>query len=172
MTFFSFLRGINVSGQKLIKMSELVRLCEDAGFKNVKTYLQSGNVALDGTQKSARAVRTKLERALADGLGYEVTVIVRTHAELAALLARDPFQPVNTKAATRYVTFFTDVPPATKLPLVSPKKNVRVIEISGADACSLSTTIPNGDYPNPFLEKLFKIPATTRNWNTLEKMIG
>ena len=172
MTYFLFLRGINVSGQKIIKMTELARILDEAGFTGVRTYLQSGNVACESTLRSTGRVRKRVEASLLAALGYEVTAIVRTGAELRGIVERDPFGGVKSGAATKYVTFFADAPPHAKLPLVSPKGNVTVVEITGADVCSLATTIPNGDYSNPWLEKLFKLPATTRNWKTVEKMVG
>ena len=173
MKYAAFLRGINVSGQKLIKMEELSSIFESAGFKNVKTYLASGNVVFDAAQKSETAVSKKLKTTLHSALGYEVDVMLRTLDELHALVALDPFQKVKSKGAKRYLTFLAEPPvKVPKLPLISAKKNVEVIRIIDRDAFSLVTTIPNGDYPNPFLEKLLKISATTRNWNTIEKIIN
>jgi uncharacterized protein (DUF1697 family) len=171
MTYLAFLRGINVSGQKIIKMTELAGIIEDAGFGGVKTFLASGNVAFETTLRSEAAVTKKLGAALRAGLGYEVAFMLRTLDELRALVELDPFAKAKAKAATQYVTFFASAPPPKpKPPLISPKGNVEVIQITGRDAFSLSTTIPRGDYPNPYLEKTFGIPATTRNWKTVERI--
>ncbi len=171
-THIAFLRGINVSGQKIIKMNELAGIFEDAGFTQVRTVLASGNVVFVAAQKSEAAVAKKLTRALRDALGYEVQVMLRSMEEIAAMYKADPFKKVKASQATRYVTFFAEAPKVEiRLPLISPKQNVELLSMIGRDSFSLSTTIPNGDYPNPLLEKLLKIPATTRNWKTIEKLV-
>ena len=63
--YVAFLRGINVSGQKLIKMEELRKHFEIPGFKNVVTYIQSGNVLFDAKETDTAKLRTKIEKMLA-----------------------------------------------------------------------------------------------------------
>ena len=71
--YVAFLRAINVAGQKLIKMDELARIFTAAGFKNARTYIQSGNVIFDATSANTVALRKKIERALQDVLSITVT---------------------------------------------------------------------------------------------------
>ena len=69
ITYEAFLRAINVAGQKLIKMPELVRVLASAGFQNVRTYIQSGNVIFDSASTNSIALRRKLELTLEKAFG-------------------------------------------------------------------------------------------------------
>lgn len=86
----AFLRAINVGGH-VVKMDRLRALFVDFGFTNVETFIASGNVMFDTTSRSTTTVEDKIERGLRAALGYEVTTMVRTPAELAAIVAHRPF---------------------------------------------------------------------------------
>jgi uncharacterized protein (DUF1697 family) len=105
--YAALLRAINVGGTGKLAMSELVELCEDAGFTSVKTYIQSGNVVFASRLGEAR-VQAVLAKALAAKLGKPVGVLVRTAPELEGVLAANPFPraPPN-----RVIVFFLPEPP-------------------------------------------------------------
>jgi len=73
ITYVAFLRAVNVAGQKLIKMPELIRVLASAGFRNVRTYIQSGNVIFDSASSNSTSLGRKLERTLAEAFGYKVS---------------------------------------------------------------------------------------------------
>ncbi len=105
--YIALLRAVNVGGTGKLPMAELRAMCEQAGFRNVRTYIASGNVVFEsGT--SRRAVRASLERALEDYAGEPVGVLLRTGAEMAAVLAANPFPE---REANRTVAIFLDGPP-------------------------------------------------------------
>ena len=93
-TFVALLRGINVGGNNILPMAELKALCEEAGFKNVRTYIQSGNVIFE-SKISEEKVVSKLENALKKRLQNPVSVMVRTVQELEIVLANNPFPQAN-----------------------------------------------------------------------------
>src|SRR6266404_3766400 len=95
-SYVAFLRAINVAGQKLIKMKELAQIFAAAGCKNVRTYIQSGNVIFDYKSTNSAALSKKIERTLQQVLGYEVTVMLRTLSEVEALVRRNPFKKIKT----------------------------------------------------------------------------
>lgn len=105
--FVALLRAINVGGTGKLAMSDLKSLCEAAGFRAVRTYIASGNVvfASDGTEA---AVKKALEARLLAHLGQPVGVLVRTAAEMAEILARNPFPEAE---PSRTVATFLDKPP-------------------------------------------------------------
>lgn len=105
-TFIALLRAINVGGTGKLPMSELVALCEDAGFADVKTYIQSGNVVFSakGTEKSVKAT---LEKALANKMGKPFGAIIRSASELDDVLAHNPFAK---EAPNRVIVLFVDEP--------------------------------------------------------------
>ena len=173
--YVAFLRAINVAGQKLIKMQELARIFAAAGFKNVQTYIQSGNVIFDSKSTNSAALSKKIERTLQQALGYEVTIILRTLAELEALVKRSPFKKIKTgEEVGLFVVFLSHQPEATpKLPLISIKENLEVFEIKDGAAFVVARRMPNGrsGSPNAFAEKEFGVVGTTRNWNTVNKIV-
>ena len=83
------LRGINIGSRNRISMPELREALEDAGYDDVRTYLQSGNVVLTSTAR-AKTVAWKCERLIADRFGLEIAVVARTHGELARVVDRNP----------------------------------------------------------------------------------
>jgi uncharacterized protein (DUF1697 family) len=173
--YFAFLRGINVSGQKLIKMTELAKIFTDAGFSNVKTFIQSGNVVFDSLETDIEIVEMKLNRAMTKSLGYHVGMFLRTAEEIKQMIDMQPFLKIDENTdVKKYVTFTKQLLPASlKLPLLSPTGDVELIMISGNTIFSLAHPAKVGRYgfPNSFIEKKLGILATTRNWNTVCKMV-
>lgn len=104
ISYVAFLRAVNVGGTGKLPMSDLVRLCVDAGLVNPRTYIASGNIAFLSAASEAE-VRTALEEKLAAFAGRPVGVIARGAAEIADVLSRNPFahQPGN-----RVMALFTD----------------------------------------------------------------
>jgi uncharacterized protein (DUF1697 family) len=93
-TFVALLRGINVGGNNILPMTELKALCEKAGFKNVRTYIQSGNVIFESKIAEDKVV-SKIESGLKKRLQNPVSVIVRTIEELENILSNNPFPEAN-----------------------------------------------------------------------------
>ncbi|WP_168625686.1 MULTISPECIES: DUF1697 domain-containing protein [unclassified Cryobacterium] len=104
--YVGLLRGVNVGGVKL-PMGQLRDLCESLGFDNVRTYIASGNVLFD-VRASESDVKAKLEKALAEHMGRPIGVMVRTAAELAGVVADNPFPD---RPASKTVAIFLDKPP-------------------------------------------------------------
>jgi uncharacterized protein (DUF1697 family) len=104
------LRGINVGGRHRVPMAELRALVEEHGYTDVRTHLQSGNLLVDAGPEPADVVAQRLSAALAGRFGFEIPVIARTGAELADVIAADPFATIATDPA-RYVVTFLEKPP-------------------------------------------------------------
>src|SRR5262245_28482296 len=98
------LRGINLGPRNRVSMPELREALEDAGYDDVRTYLQSGNVVLTSTE-SAKKVGRECERVIADRFGLEIDVVVRTRNELAKVVERNPLGRVA-KDPKRYQVSF------------------------------------------------------------------
>lgn len=106
--FVALLRAVNVGGTGKLPMSDLRSMCESAGFKSVRTYIASGNVVFASNGTGAQ-VKAELEARLRAYAGKSVGVLLRTSAELADVLARNPFPEA---APNRTVAIFLDLPPA------------------------------------------------------------
>ncbi|MBC8030733.1 MAG: DUF1697 domain-containing protein [Pyrinomonadaceae bacterium] len=173
--YIALLRGINVGGNKLIKMADLREVFEHSGFKNVSSYIQSGNVIFDAKETDADAVVRKIEKKIHQSLGHQVTVILRTAAELKACVKGDPFKRIKSgEDVTKFVTFMSAEPSnQPRLPFVIAKENVEVLAIKNRAAFVVCRRKQNGmfGFPNAFFEKELSVAATTRNWNTVTKIL-
>lgn len=158
------LRAINVGGTGILSMKDLSTLCTTAGFQNVRTYIQSGNVIVT-SKLSEEKLRRKLEDALMKKMGKSVDVIVRSAAELKSILEANPF------------------------PEADPAK-VAVFFLSGSLASGLldSVVLPGGErlyqgereiyvhYPEGMGKSKLKLPRlegpfTARNMNTVRRLV-
>jgi uncharacterized protein (DUF1697 family) len=110
--FIALLRAVNVGGTGKLPMTELKSMCEALGFAGVRTYIASGNVVFT-SRKSESAVKKALEAALESYAGKPVGVLVRSAAEMAQVLADNPFPKM---APNRTMAVFLDrAPPADTL---------------------------------------------------------
>jgi uncharacterized protein (DUF1697 family) len=89
-TYVALLRAVNVGGTGKLPMKDLVKMCTTLGFDRVRTFIQSGNVVFV-SKLAEKSVRTKLEAALTEKLGKKANVVVRTAAEMSAVLDANPF---------------------------------------------------------------------------------
>ena len=89
--FVALLRGINVGGHRKVPMARLREVLGEAGFADVATYLQSGNAVVTAPDTDPQAVASHIEQAIAAAFGFDVDVLVRSGAELDAVIAANPF---------------------------------------------------------------------------------
>jgi uncharacterized protein (DUF1697 family) len=162
-TFIALVRAVNVGGTGKLPMADLKRLCQTAGFSQVRTYIASGNVVLSSA-KNADQVKSSLETALAAYAGKPVGVLVRTAAEMAAVLASNPFPDAAPNRMV--VTFLDTAPPADTLERVSRRVDEEIVlgkrEIYvhyGAGMASSKLVIPAARL------------GTGRNLNTIARLV-
>ena len=157
------LRAVNVGGTGKLPMAELRAMCEAAGFTDVRTYIASGNVVLRSAS-TARQVQATLEAALAQYTGKAVAVLVRTAAEMSAVLDANPFPDA---AANRVVVVFLDQPP--------PPDALDTTGQAG-EQLALGRREIYVHYPDGIGDSKLKIPGakagTARNLNTVAKLVG
>lgn len=173
--YIAFLRKINVGGKNLMKMDELTRIFTAAGFKNARTYIQCGNVIFDSTSANEVGLRKKIERALRQALGYEVTVILRSLREIEAIVKRNPFRKIKTDGDVMLCVVFLADEPKHKpgLPLASKTEKLEVFEVKDRAAFIIARRKQAGwfGFPNNFAEKELGVLGTTRQWSTLNKLL-
>ena len=166
------LRGINLGSRNRIAMPKLRELLEDAGFDDVQTYVQSGNVVLS-SRAAAATVARRCERLIADELGLEIDVVVRTRNELATVVRRNPLADVA-KNPKRYQVSFLDRKPPTavlkKLEAVAaPSEQFAVI------GREIYAWHPAGVARSKLWAMLagrgLGVTATARNWTTVTKLL-
>lgn len=169
--YVALLRGVNV-GQNILRMDRLREVCSEMRLKNVRTYVQSGNIVFKG-QGSAAHCSQALERRLAGQTRLPVTVIVRTAAEMGKALAQNPFLSEKEIDTTRlHVTFLQDAPARSAVEALG-KVNAGVDRFRWV-AKEIYLHCPNGygktKLSNNVIEKVLSLRATTRNWNTVTKL--
>ena len=139
-TFVALLRAVNVGGTGKLAMSELKAICEAAGFADVRTFIASGNVIF-GSAKSEAQIKAALEARLKAHAGKPVGVLVRTAAELAAVLKANPFPEA---APNRTLAVFLDKPPpATCLAEIAARPAKRSGSASGRFTSTTATELAN-----------------------------
>ena len=161
-TFVAFLRAVNVGGTAKLPMSELKATCEALGFAGVRTFIASGNVIF-GSAKSEAQIKAALEGGLKAHAGMPIGVLVRTAAELAAVLQANPFPEA---APNRTVAIFLDKPPSAAC----------LAEITGlaGEQVRLGKREIYVHYRDGIGKSKLRIPAaadgTARNMNTIAKL--
>ncbi len=172
--YIAILRGINVGGQRMIKMNALRQMFEGLGFQNVKTYIQSGNIIFTGKKEKQNELEKKIFKAIKEKFGFDVPVIVKKHKELKDIKANNPFIKDKTKdVAHLHLTFLSD---NTK------KENynkIKTIHYQPDEFYLFGKAIylycPNGygksKLANSFWETKLKVIATTRNWKTIQELL-
>jgi uncharacterized protein (DUF1697 family) len=173
--YAAFLRGINNLGQKPVKMDELKKAFESLGFKYVKTLLASGNVVFESPNSSTSVLTKTIEEKLKKKFGHEIVVLVRTIRELQRLAKMNPFNGIKMTPQTRlYVTFLSEKPKGDlKIPYQAPDKSLKLLRATGSEVFSVVTLSPNTGTTDlmGFLDKSFGRKITTRNWNTIRRIL-
>lgn len=173
-TFISILRGINVSGQKKILMADLKSLYENLKFKDVKTYIQSGNVVFKSDEKlSDIDLARKIEITINKKYNFHVPIIIRSKEELGKIILSNPFlKEKNLDVKKLHVTFLSQIPAKKSVESMkeinySPDQFI----ISGKEIyLHIPESYGETKLSNNFFEKKLKVSATTRNWNTVNKL--
>lgn len=172
-TYVALLRGINVGGHKIIKMELLRKAFEGMGFADVATYVQSGNVIFKGLTKETADLPERIEKMLLRRFETAVPVIVRSAEELGEVARNNPFlKEPGIDVSKLHVSFLSGVP---------EKKAVKGLDAIVADAdwfCCGGREIflycPNGIGGTKLsinaFEKILSVRATTRNWNTVNRL--
>ena len=162
--YAALLRAVNVGGTGKLAMTELRKLCATAGFGDVATYIQSGNVVFTSKRGEA-SVKKLLEAALAEQLGKPCAVLVRTAGELRELLDANPFPKA---APNRLLVLFLDEEP-------SAAKLKDVVAAGGEElrVCGRHVLV---HFPNGMGQSKLKLPfrdvGTGRNLNTVRKLLA
>lgn len=171
-TFVSILRGINVGGHRKIKMADLRKMYEDMGFKNVKSYIQSGNVIFQSESVEIAQLENDLEKAILQHFGFEVPVIVRRKHEWERVIRENPFLSGDHSIEDLSVTFLSKTPhPDLLSQLRSRETENDQIEVID-DHAYMKIMGPYHKTPlsNQWIEKTLKVKATTRNWKGILKI--
>ena len=171
-TLIALLRGINLGSTNRVVMPELREALADAGFENVRTYVQSGNIVLE-TKLKPPALERRIEKLIAERFGLEIPVVARTRAELAKVVELNPLARVA-KNPKRYQVTFLSAPLA---PDVIKKLEAAVIPpeelaIKGREVYSWHDDgIARSKLWNAVASKGLGVKTTARNWTTVTTLL-
>ncbi len=163
----ALLRGINVGGKRKILMADLRALCESLGWKDVESYIQSGNLVF-ASDKTSNVLEEELHLAIEEQYGYEVPVIVRTSEELENTVANNPFlseKPIE----HLFLTFLQDKPSTKNIEkTLSYNYAPDLFHIHDKEVyLYCEGKYHKSKLTNSFFENKLKVKASTRNWKTV-----
>ena len=172
--YVALLRGINVGGQKILNMEKLRASFEALGYRQVRSYLQSGNVIFESAKTSLDNLSKLIEMKILSDFGFSVSLVLRTSDELKKIHDDNPF--LNEKSVDHsrlHVSFLSEVPAEAAVErldsLGGPPDEFRV---KGRE---IYLYCPNGygrtKLSNNAIERVLSVKATTRNWNTVNALV-
>lgn len=170
-TFVALLRGINVSGQRMINMKELKALFQKGGFQNVMTYIQSGNIVF-GSEETTKNLEKNIADIIKNHYGFEVPVLVLTEENIGKIIKNNPYNNGKKDITKLHVTLLDDTPDAKLLASTRDEKyqsdeftiDEKIIYLYCPDGYGMTK------FSTMFFEKKLGVTATTRNWKTIEAL--
>lgn len=171
-TYIALLRGINVSGQKSIKMDVLKERCKSLGFQNVQTYIQSGNIVFQTENLGAENLAQLMSEEIKTHFGFDVPTIVLTVNELKEIVENNPYT-ADKDNSFLHITFLSSLVESIDL------ESIRQKQLEGEEFILNKKTIylycPHGygktKLTNTFFENKLKVSTTTRNWKTVNTLL-
>lgn len=163
-TIVALLRAVNITGSRIVRMADLRLRCEAAGFRDVRTYIQSGNLVCSTALSPTRA-RALLEATVGEAVGRPTRVLLRTAEELEAALAANPFPDA---LPARLLVLFLDEPP--------PRGALRDWPVPGGEQLHLAGRELFIHFPEGQGRSKLRIPfadvGTGRNLNTVRRLLA
>jgi uncharacterized protein (DUF1697 family) len=172
--YVALLRGINVGGKNLLPMERLGRMFEAAGCRDVRTYIQSGNVIFKASAALAGRVPRLIAQAIAAQAGLEVPVLVRGAEELAAVVRANPFHEGDVDPKTLHVAFLSTEPTPAQVAALDPRRSPPdEFVVRGRE---IYLRLPNGvartRLTNAYFDGKLETVSTLRGVGTIEKLLA
>ena len=172
-TYIALFRGINVGGNNVLPMKELVALLEKIGSQNVKTYIQSGNAVFQNKEKNASLLSNRISVAIKKSHGFEPHVLLLKPEEMESAVASNPFPEAESEPKTLHLFFLSSMPENPDFDALESIKSDRerfalkdgVFYLHTPDGIGRSKLAANA-------EKLLGVSMTGRNWRTVCKVIA
>jgi len=171
--YICLLRGVNVGGNKMLKMAELKSLFDSLRLRDAKTYLQSGNVVF-GSDETDRAILTKrIEDGIRKKSGLEVKIILRTADEVRNVIAANPLSPENRNPSAMLVAFLGGpITKEAKALLTSLKIPSEELHFGKQELyLYFVESMARSKLAAALTEKKLGVNVTARNWNTVNALL-
>jgi uncharacterized protein (DUF1697 family) len=172
MRYIALLRGINVGGKNMIRMEPLRNMLKVMGFENVASYVNSGNLAFDTKKTADDKLAKRIHDAIEKQLGFNVTVMVRSMDEIREVISKNPYEGQYESHKDLHVFFFgNELSSEHQQLLLAKNSDVEMISVKGREIYYLlRISIIDSILGKGFIDKKLKIPATARNWRTVQKL--
>jgi uncharacterized protein (DUF1697 family) len=172
-TYICFLRGVNVGGNKLLKMAELKTLFDSLKLRDAKTYLQSGNVVFRSDETDRDVLKRRIEDGIRKKSGMEVKVILRTTDELRKVIAANPFAPEDRNPSGLIVAFLGGAIAAPAKALLTSLKIASEELHFGKQELYIYfvESMARSKLASALTEKKLGVNVTARNWNTVNALL-
>lgn len=173
--YVALLRGINISGQKLIRMAELKLMFEQLDLHQVSTYLQTGNILFDSPEPSRHVLQTMIQQQIQIRFQFDVPVLVLALTDIAQIVQQNPFRERNLEPGDGlYFTLLYQPPQQEHIQTLMAYLSKTDDEIYISDRCAY--LLCHKGYGrallnNNFIENKLRVQATTRNLNTMTKLL-
>lgn len=171
MRYIVLFRGINVSGKNILPMAKIRELMSNLPFHDIKTYIQSGNLAFDSEVEKEEIEGLTLQ-SIKDEFGYELKLFIRSQSQLQEIVNQKPFSDLDLSNKNyRCNIVFLDQSLPFDLPHLVEKEQLELTSVTLTDIACISK--PAGKkvfYPNEFFDKKLNIASTSRNWRTIQKL--
>jgi len=169
-TYMIFLRGVMPTGKNKVPMAQLRNVLTQAGFGNVRTYIQSGNAFVD-SDLSAEETESRIHILIKEQIGADLVVVARAGEEVQAILNNNPFHEGYDLSRVFFALFAQrPAPEKVEALLAQDFGEEQLVIVGGAAYMYIPGTYSRGKLSNNYLEKKLSISATMRNFNTLSKM--
>ena len=174
-TYIALLRGINVSGHNKIKMIALKQLFDKLGYKNVTTYIQSGNVIFQSNTIKTPNIESTIVNEIKNEFGLEISVLVLTKNQLKTIFNSNPFLKRNNVDITKlYVTVLNKKPDVSGLNSINELNKNHDDEFILRNNCiylRYAKSSARSKLSTNLFENKLKVTATSRNWRTISKLV-
>ncbi len=172
MKYVALLRGINVGGKHMIKMETLRATFSSLGFENVKSYINSGNLIFETAKTNDGKLAKKVHDAIKKDFGFEISVIVRSMAEIGEIIANNPYDGQFEKNKDLHVFFLEqELSLENTLLLLEKNSDLEMIAVNGRTIYYLlRISIVDSLLGKGFVDKKLKVAATARNWRTVKTL--
>jgi uncharacterized protein (DUF1697 family) len=170
--YVALLRGINVTGRNKIPMAELRTVCGELGWRDVATYIQSGNAIFSATG-AAKKLEADLEKAIEKHFSLTIPVIVRSAAEWPSYVKGNPFPDASVKEGNLVMLCLSKLPPHKDAvdKLRERAANGEVVErVGDALWIHFAAGVGRSKLSPAFFDRVAGSPVTARNWRTVLKL--
>jgi uncharacterized protein (DUF1697 family) len=172
-TYVALMRGINVGGRNTLPMKRLAALFTETGCTRVRTYIQSGNVVFEADPELARRLPTEIPRRIDAECGFTVPVLLRTAAELRAIVERHPFTDRAEDTKHLHVGFLADEPTGVQVDSLNPaRSDVDEFRVEGSE---VYLHVPGGmgrtKLTTDYFDRRLGTVMTVRNWRTVNALL-